>query len=233
MKIEGKNDSRVRISLEKSQKLTENWQKDNLIKGFLFHKNELSCVSQVADGEKIRFYMGLNGPRVEMVVVAVNQYGEDIIDESINSMVYNFALPCPSTCDITSPLFHSNAGIAKKMEQQETLFQHKKTCVEWLQEIPFSAAFQWTLDWQRAHVIKSFLFDLDQLQDAMKEVSVSRIRVYFGREGNLVFAIMIGVNDQGFDIPTPLLQVNMPSPCGVGYFLGTKCDEKSPLFHVI
>ncbi len=220
------------ISLEKATEYTENWQTTNSIKAFLFHRNEIDCIRREQAAEKVHFYMGLNDATVEMIAVGATAVGQDIIGNSKNSKVYNFAMPCPSTCDILSPLYHG-AKIASDPIHFRTP-PDGLSCIERLQEISMEDAFTWTLAWQEKHDIKSFMYDLEQLSIAMNMTNSSSVRIYFGLDDTAdssAFSIMVGVDEYGKDDITQLLQVNKTVPCSKNNKFASHCDQKSPLYH--
>jgi len=220
------------ISLEKAELFTASWQYSNTLKAFLFHRNEIDCIRAEVMAEKVHFYLGLNDTTVEMIAVGVNSSGNDIIGNKDHSKIYNFAMPCPSTCDMRSPLYHGN--IIKNNPVTFINPPDGLECIERLQEIPKEEAFRWTLAWQKAHPIKSFLYDLDQLIRAMDMTASSSIRIYFGldtKNDDKVCSIMVGVNDNGEDDVKALLQINKNAPCSKASKFSEVCDEKSPLYH--
>lgn len=104
--------------------MTENWQKENFIKAFLFHKNDIACLAQHRDVVCVRFYIGIiknedGSDEPDMIVVGVNSDNEDIIyddtvtkNELVISGIYDFELPCPKLCDPKRTLFNSNSDTA-------------------------------------------------------------------------------------------------------------------------
>ena len=225
------------ISLDNAMLYTEKWQKkEQAIKAFTFHPNEISCIQNESNGliESIRFYMGINDENeLDMIAVGVDANGVDIIDEqSATSHIYNFAMPCPSTCDTKSPLYHGESITSAAVNFVQ--FPEGVTCIERLQEISFESAFEWTKKWQEQYDFYSFLFGIKQLEVAMKttpEEAVS-VRIYFGLdEDDEVVTVMIGVDEEGRDIERPVLQMNKVSFCGKANPLSTACDQSSPLYH--
>ncbi|WP_299208097.1 hypothetical protein [uncultured Dokdonia sp.] len=220
------------ITSEKATLLTAKWQEQNTLKAFLFHRNEIACIRAEKDAEKIHFYFGLNKGVVEMIAVGVAGDGEDIIGNDTNSKIYNFAMPCPSTCDMRSPLYHGAV-----IENNPVTFRvppENLSCIERLQEISLNTAITWTLAWQKQHPLKSFLYDLNQLAIAMDRTESASIRVYFGLDesnNKLPFSIMVGVNSKGEDDVTKILQINKTTLCSKENEFSSSCNEKSPLYH--
>lgn len=225
------------LPIEEAQIYTERWQRKYPLNAFLFHRNELNCIQDEEGSDAIRFYMGLKESGcADMLAVGVTASKNDIIQKSKESKVYNFPMPCPSTCDISSPLYHTNSVSKCEEEIHHTVVNNlpEFSCKERLQELSIGEAFAWTLAWQQQYDVKSFLFGLDQLFLAMDRVNASRARIYFGMDREeKVHAIMVGVNDKGEDIITTHCQANMISPCGRNTVLISECDATSPLYHTI
>ena len=57
------------------------------------------------DAESIRAYIGeaSNGEK-KLFLVGVDASGDDMVDYPNGQFVYDFAVPCPPTCDTSSPL---------------------------------------------------------------------------------------------------------------------------------
>lgn len=227
------------VLLEEAKLLTENWQQKHLIKAFLFHREELFRIISNDDAKFVRFYMGQNGVVIHMLIVGVDELKRDIVIEGPHSGVFDFALPCPSTCDLTSPLFHVN-----ERNEMNAISGVNQTAlsikgINLAQELSYDTAVNWTREWQENHDVKSFLFDVEQLESALNKVvtiesnSVTRLRIYFGLKGEEVCAIIIGINETGVDIPTEVLQVNECSACGLSGDSETTCDVTSPLYHSV
>lgn len=235
---QSKRDNWNAISIEQAFEYTARWQQQYPLNAFLFHKNELQCLQNENDSVGIRFYMGIKeNDSVDMLAVGTNASYDDIInEEGSNSGVYNFPMPCPSTCDITSPLYHGfeSSNMEKYSEKNKTDNFLIKSCIELLEEISLEQALKWTLNWQKLYSIKSFHFSIDQLNLAMLNEEVSRVRIYFGlNENDHIKTIMVGVDDNGKDIIRDTCQMSEVSPCGIGTVLIQECDESSPLYHTI
>ncbi|WP_299683432.1 hypothetical protein [uncultured Dokdonia sp.] len=223
------------ISARESQIYTERWQRMYPLSAFLFHRNELACIQNETGSDGIRFYMALKeASEVDMVAVGVSSK-IDLIGDSQNSKVYNFPMPCPSTCDVTSELYHNkNNKIDDVHCDLLYLKEPSSNCKEQLQEISIIDAFTWTLAWQKQYDIKSFLFDINQLHIAMRDTNASRVRIYFGLDtDDRVFAIMVGVDNRGYDVLKDVYQVNEISPCGKDEIMSNICDELSFLYHTV
>ncbi|KAB8153507.1 hypothetical protein EZY14_009745 [Kordia sp. TARA_039_SRF] len=89
------------------------------LKGFLIPLADLKEVIAEPGVANIRAYIGVDdtdGHQPHLVIVGVNAEGEDIIykaagegcedsDGSVNTGLYDFSQPCPTTCDTSSPLY--------------------------------------------------------------------------------------------------------------------------------
>ncbi len=71
------------------------------------------------DISRVRVYLGISGEdqgsMVRLFLVPVNDEGKDVIptDDEGNQRVYDFNLPCPATCDVTSPLYYQTVAKRK------------------------------------------------------------------------------------------------------------------------
>ena len=77
-------------------------------KAFRVNVQELQDVINNIPGEvtDIRFYFGLDDAMTEhMVLVGVDKENKDLYTYEGQAYTYDFTHPCPSTCDIDSPLF--------------------------------------------------------------------------------------------------------------------------------
>lgn len=89
------------------------------LKGFLIPLEDLKEVIAEPNVANVRAYIGIdiaddNEPH--LIIVGVNSAGEDIIykaagkgcvdsDGTVNTGLYDFSDPCPTTCDTKSPLY--------------------------------------------------------------------------------------------------------------------------------
>lgn len=236
--VQSENNNWNAIPTEQASEFTARWQQQYPLNAFLFHKNELQCLKNENESVGIRFYMAIKEDDVvDMLAVGTNSDHEDLInEEGINSGVYNFPMPCPSTCDATSPLLHGFESKKSEKQNKTTTINNGKTesCLELLEEISFEQALTWTNNWQQLYTVKSFHFNIDQLNSLMLSEEVSRVRIYFGlNENDQIKTIMIGVDNMGKDVINNTCQMNEVSPCGIGTFLIEKCDESSPLYHTV
>lgn len=83
----------------------------------IYHDDLLHALGRKPEAEandisRVRVYLGISsdddGSMVRLFLVPVNDAGKDVIptDDEGNQRVYDFNLPCPATCDVTSPLYY-------------------------------------------------------------------------------------------------------------------------------
>jgi hypothetical protein len=81
------------------------------LKGFLIPTDAIADLKNNPDVEGIRVYLAYDNAAamVKLVVVGTKDDGtgnqEDIIGTAPNTMIYDFTEPCPTNCDMGSPLF--------------------------------------------------------------------------------------------------------------------------------
>ncbi|WP_046757243.1 hypothetical protein [Kordia jejudonensis] len=227
------------MKLGKAAVLTANWRKENVIKAFLFHKNDIECLAQEEGVVGVRFYIGIttkeNGEDApDMIAVGVNDQNEDIINETSEaksidefSGIYDFALPCPELCDPESILFKAigNVNPIRTTSMMKTV-QHstENECFIKLGEISEQEAVDRVSIWQceMNKELISIYFNIEDLDAVFNEFTIinedtNALRVYFGLEDGVHRVILIGatnsVNDYYSDIDTPEVYVNTAAPC--------------------
>jgi len=90
------------ISLADGKAYTLAWRTahSSLVKGFKIDK---ACIDDIFTDNptavSMRAYIGLDGSAPKLVMVGVDAAGNDL-----TANVYDHASPCPSVCDISSPL---------------------------------------------------------------------------------------------------------------------------------
>lgn len=96
------------ISLETAQAWATRWRSnpENTVKAHLIPQidiTELLAEDEVVD---VRAYIGVDENGVnKLMLVGVDSKGNDLIDDDKKQYIYDFTKPCPSTCDIVSPLY--------------------------------------------------------------------------------------------------------------------------------
>lgn len=240
------------ITLVEASVLTRNWQKENFLKAFLFHKNDIKCLAQEEGVIGVRFYIGITknedeDDMLDMIVVGVNSENQDVIISENEpkdligiSGIYDFALPCPKLCDPESDLFHLNVNTAKNYTtKQVKTVQHstENECNIELGEITEQEAIDrvkiWQCDMEKSLI--SVLFNIESLDAIFREFNqANALRVYFGLEDGAHRVLLIGASDSSEneayykDIMTPFIYVNTNAPCtGNGE---SSCDINSILY---
>lgn len=232
--------------------LTENWQKENVLKAFLFHKNDIECLAQEEGVIGVRFYIGItkkeNGEDApDMIAVGVNDLNEDIIYDTSESDtiddfsgIYDFALPCPKLCDPDSDLFSGGSDVMRSSTSRTIKTVKHSTedeCFINLGEISEQDAIDrvsvWQCDMEKSLI--SVYFNMEDLDAIFREFpTANALRVYFGIERNVHRVILIGAKnseeDKAYyqDIDTGFVYANTTAPCtGNGE---ATCAIDSPLY---
>ncbi|AXG71034.1 hypothetical protein KORDIASMS9_03289 [Kordia sp. SMS9] len=212
------------IPLAEASVFTENWQKENVIKAFLFHKNDIECLSQQTDVVGVRFYIGIvanenSTDEPDMIVVGVDSKNRDIIyppeeastktkTEDEVSGVYDFALPCPKLCDPKSCLFDSINCLSDSISTIASSFttetmrtvQHstEDECLIELGAITVEDAIERVSIWQcdMNKELVSVYFNIEDLDSIFEYFeSANALRVYFGLENGVHRVILIGASN--------------------------------------
>lgn len=101
------------IPLQSAVDWTTNWRSANAnsIKAFKMDAQEiLDILAEIGStGTGIRLYFGLENGVEKLVLVGIDNNGNDIINPTVKgqqiSGTYDFNQPCPPTCDVNSPLY--------------------------------------------------------------------------------------------------------------------------------
>ncbi len=107
------------IPLAQAQEWGKRWKAggakflvNNVLKAFLIPGIDLTEVLAEEGVQDIRTYFGVDHTgQPHLMVVGVDADGNDMIhqDQLVNEKngwhIYDFSLPCPTTCDVRSPLF--------------------------------------------------------------------------------------------------------------------------------
>ena len=96
------------ISLEKAQTWAREWRSnpENKVKAHLIPQIDITELMAEEKVVNIRAYIGVdeNGEN-KLMLVGVDEEGNDLINEAEGEYIYDFTKPCPNTCDVDSPLF--------------------------------------------------------------------------------------------------------------------------------
>jgi len=108
------------VPLVEAQQWVQAWtDRGNFVKGFLIDADELRSIIDEQGASYLRVYFAWDttmepGREEKLVMVPVNEFGNDMVPrDSDHSNVFDFTLPCPPTCDTSSPLFPKSAGGGK------------------------------------------------------------------------------------------------------------------------
>lgn len=244
------------IEIELAADITKAWQEKYLLKAFLFHENDITCLENESSEDQkvigVRFYMGIekgtNGNEPDMMVVGVDENHLDIINnDSVEtttidtvSGIYNFALPCPRLCDKESDLFWGieNGTTSYKSVITKTPYNFTTSdCQIEEYSITNEVAVNRVIEWQcvQNNALKSVYFDITDLKEIFKELgSPDALRVYFGLEDDVHRIILIGCKKSDSvpglyeDFDTEYVYINTAAPCtGNGEL---SCDITSELY---
>lgn len=97
------------ISLQKAQEWAAKWRSNpnNTIKAFLIPNVDITQLLAEKGVQDVRAYVGIDeNDEQKLMLVGVDENGNDLIDEANGKIIFDFTKPCPSECDINSPLFN-------------------------------------------------------------------------------------------------------------------------------
>ena len=95
------------ITLETAQTWAAKWRLDSPLKAFWIPKDDIDQMYQHDGTVDLRAYLGIdeNG-EPKLMIVGVDENGNDLIDEKVEHYIYDFTKPCPNMCDVNSPLYN-------------------------------------------------------------------------------------------------------------------------------
>ncbi|AWI25777.1 hypothetical protein [Flavobacterium pallidum] len=96
------------IPLETAQEWAQAWVSSGIspVKAYLIPEADITQLMAEPEVQDVRAYMGIDGNGVsKMMLVGVDKSGNDLIDYNNGLYVYDFTMPCPTTCDTSSPLY--------------------------------------------------------------------------------------------------------------------------------
>lgn len=102
------------ITLQQAQDWAKNWNQNKLtffqnndLKAFAIPRQVIDDVTLHPDVVDVRTYFGLDEDmNPHLMIVGMDRFGNDLIDEDNNLFVYNFARPCPSNCPKKGPFIN-------------------------------------------------------------------------------------------------------------------------------
>ncbi len=97
------------IPLLQAQAWAARWRLDpnNTVKAYLIPHIDITELLDEPHVQDVRAYMGIdeNGEH-KLMLVGVDSDNKDLINEAGGLYIYDFTSPCPTCCDITSPLYN-------------------------------------------------------------------------------------------------------------------------------
>ncbi|WP_264559271.1 hypothetical protein [Flavobacterium sp. N2270] len=97
------------ITLQQAQEWAAAWRSNpnNTVKAFLIPNVDLTQLLAEEGVQDVRAYVGIDGNNEQkLMLVGVDDNGNDLINEAKGQFIYDFTQPCPEKCDINSPLFN-------------------------------------------------------------------------------------------------------------------------------
>lgn len=197
------------------------------VKAFFIPIDDFSNLMQDENCIGVRAYLALGSndsksPEPKLLLVDVEGNLATGGTDNLNNGIYDFTQPCPSTCDVNSPLYTLNGSGQYPVVPGNT--------------IPVSEAVIWATQW-RANpdtTVKAFFIPKDDITDLLKDSSCIGIRAYLGLEiegkmaahvpklmlvnveGNISSGGTDNINNGIFDFTQPC-----PSTCDVSSSLYT------------
>ena len=96
------------ITLQTAQAWAKKWRDTPgaTVKAHLIPQIDITQLMNEKDVVDIRAYIGIddNGEN-KLMLVGVDANGNDLIDDANEQYIYDFTKPCPTTCNVTSPLY--------------------------------------------------------------------------------------------------------------------------------
>lgn len=81
---------------------------NNVIKGFMVERTQLDAMNMLSNENKelsgFRIYNGKDGNTKLSMIVGVDAQGKDAVSSNIYNMESPNSQPCPTICDLTSPI---------------------------------------------------------------------------------------------------------------------------------
>lgn len=96
------------ITLQQAQLWAQNWRRSPTTNVIAFFIPEIDLTQVMAEREtvNVRTYLGIDeNNSTKLMIVGVDKNGNDLIDDTKGQYIYDFTRPCPSDCDINSPLY--------------------------------------------------------------------------------------------------------------------------------
>lgn len=102
------------ITLEQAQEWAQNWNNNKItffetrdLKAFAIPRQVIDDVTRHPDVVDVRTYLGLDEDfNPHLMIVGVNEEGNDLINPEQELYIYNFARPCPTYCPGVAPFIN-------------------------------------------------------------------------------------------------------------------------------
>ncbi len=99
------------ITLQTAQEWAARWKKEganylaeNQLKAFLIPGDDVTQVMDEKGVVNVRSYLGIDeNNEPHLMIVGVDEDGNDMIDDSKQWFIYDFSEPCPNTCNQKPP----------------------------------------------------------------------------------------------------------------------------------
>lgn len=99
------------ITLETAQEWAARWKRQqgkyneyNQLKAFWIPGIDFTQVMEETGVQDVRAYIGIDENEVEkLMIVGVDEEGNDMIDEGKGWYIYDFSEPCPNKCNTKEP----------------------------------------------------------------------------------------------------------------------------------
>lgn len=96
------------ITLQQAQEWATTWRSNpsNTVKAHLIPNLDITQLLNETNVVDVRAYIGVDENGInKLMLVGVDINGNDLIDDTNKQYIYDFTKPCPSTCDVDSPLY--------------------------------------------------------------------------------------------------------------------------------
>jgi hypothetical protein len=98
------------IDLKEAKEWAQLYRKANPdgVIAYLIPKIDMTQLLNQEGVADFRAYLGYD-PNMQMeklMIVGVDENGNDLINAQKGNLIYDMTSPCPKTCDVTSPLFN-------------------------------------------------------------------------------------------------------------------------------
>jgi hypothetical protein len=96
------------ITLTQAQAWATKWRSNpaNKVKAHLIPEVDITQLLAEPGITNVRAYIGIDDTGMhKLMLVGVDANGKDMINDATGQYIYDFTMPCPTTCDENSPLY--------------------------------------------------------------------------------------------------------------------------------